>query len=437
MKILVTAFGLLALLGAAATTTAQPTAPPPAGFTALFNGRNLDGWFGHGTKDPRGLGRMSPEDLARHKAKTREDLRRHWRADGGELINDGKGLYATTDRDYGDFELRLDYKTVAGADSGIYLRGCPQIQIWDTTRAGGKWRLGADKGSGGLWNNSPGTPGKDPLEKRDRPFGEWNRFRILMIGPRVTVWLNGGKVVDDAVMENYFARERPIFPRGPIQLQTHGGEIRWRNIFIREIGPEEANAHLRSIDGEGFTPLFNGKDFTGWKNTGGYVLEEGRLVCTPKGRTIHTVEQFGDYVLRFEFKLTPGANNGLAIHYPGRGNPAYEGVELQILDNRAPKYSKLKPWQYHGSAYGIKAALRGYQRPPGQWNYQQVSCLATRIKVELGGYVILNTDLAGIRPADGRNHPGARRRSGHIGFFGHNTRVEFRNIRIRQQKSGK
>ena len=432
MKILVTAYGLLALLGATTSTTAQSPAPPPAGFTALFNGRNLDGWFGRGTKNPRGLRRMSPEDLARHKEKTLEDLRRHWRVDGGELVNDGKGLYATTDRDYGDFELRLHYKTVAGADSGIYLRGCPQVQIWDTTRAGGKWPLGADKGSGGLWNNSPGAPGKDPLEKMDRPLGEWNRIRILMIGPRVTVWLNGRKVVDDAVMENYFARERPIFSRGPIQLQTHGGEIRWRNIFIREIGPEEANAHLRSAGGEEFTPLFNGKDFTGWKKTSGYLIEDGRLVCTPKGRTIHTVDQYGDYVLRFEFKLTPGANNGLAIHYPGRGNPAYEGVELQILDNRAPKYSALKPWQYHGSAYGIKAALRGFQRPPGQWNFQQVTCSATRIEVELGGFKILDADLAGIRAADGRDHPGARRRCGHIGFFGHGARVEFRNIRIRK-----
>ena len=143
--------------------------------------------------------------------------------------------YLTTNKNYGDFELTLEYKTVPGADSGIYLRGVPQVQIWDTTEEGGTWDLGADKGSGGLWNNGDGAPGKDPSKHMDKPFGEWNSFRILMIGEKVTVHFNGEKVVDAAVMETYFDRSIPIFAEGPIQLQTHGGEIRWRNVFIREI----------------------------------------------------------------------------------------------------------------------------------------------------------------------------------------------------------
>ena len=366
MKISMIVTALLALFCASPGFPAQQDGAPPAGFIPLFNGRDLTGWFGHGTRDPRTLRRMSPEALAAHKEKTRENLRKHWRVENGELVNDGKGLYATTDRDFGDFELWLEYCTVAGADSGIYLRGCPQVQIWDTTEEGGKWHIGADKGSGGLWNNSPGAPGKNPSKKMDRPFGQWNRFRIRMIGSRVTVWMNGETIVDDAVMENYFDRKLPVFPRGPIQLQTHGGEIRWRNIFIREIGPEEACAHLRSRGGAGFKPLFNGQDFDGWTGTAGYRIEDGKLMCTRKGRTIHTVEQHADYVLRFEFTLAPGANNGLAVHYPGRGNAAFDGIELQILDNAAPRYAKLQSWQYHGSAYGIKAALRGYQRPADQ-----------------------------------------------------------------------
>ncbi|MEJ0091576.1 MAG: DUF1080 domain-containing protein [Limisphaerales bacterium] len=153
-----------------------------------------------------------------------------------------KGLFLTTDKNYGDFELLLDYKTVPLADSGIYLRGCPQVQIWDTVDTN-KFSLGADKGSGGLWNNSPGAPGKDPLVKADEPFGEWNHFRIIMVGSRVWVWLNGQQVVDGAVMENYYNRKLPVPPRGPIQLQTHGGEIDWRNIFIREIDSVEAAQH--------------------------------------------------------------------------------------------------------------------------------------------------------------------------------------------------
>ena len=208
---------------------------PPEGFTALFNGQNLKGWFGHGTEDPRNLWAMSADDLEAHKEATRVDVRQHWSVEDGELVNDGSGLFLTTDRDYGDFELLVEYKTVPMADSGIYLRGVPQVQIWDTTQEGGKWEIGADKGSGGLWNNSEGSPGKDPSKLMDRPFGEWNSFRILMVGNKVTVFMNDAMIVDDAVMENYFDREIPIFEKGPIQFQTHGGEIRWRNVFIREI----------------------------------------------------------------------------------------------------------------------------------------------------------------------------------------------------------
>ncbi len=226
---------LLGLFVLPFTATASAQSSPPEGFSALFNGENLDGWFGHGTEDPRMLWNMSAEELEMHKEKTREDVRQHWSVENGELVNDGEGLYLTTDKDYGDFELLLEYKTVPLADSGIYLRGVPQVQIWDTTKEGGKWDLGADRGSGGLWNNSAGAPGKDPSKHMDKSFGEWNSFRILMIGNQVTVYFNGVKVVDQAVMENYFDRSIPIFENGPIQLQTHGGEIRWRNVFIREI----------------------------------------------------------------------------------------------------------------------------------------------------------------------------------------------------------
>lgn len=230
------------------TATSPAAAQPPEapeGFRALFNGENLDGWFGLGHFDPREWRAMSDEERAAKKAGTRTDFEQHWHVENGELVNDGFGPYATTEKDFGDLELLLEYKTVALADSGIYLRGNPQIQIWDYTEAGGKWELGADKGSGGLWNNSPGAPGKDPLVFADKPFGEWNRMRILQVGDRVTVHLNDKLVVDHAVMENFWDRSQPLWPTGPIQLQTHGGEIRWRNIFIREISPAEAEAILQ------------------------------------------------------------------------------------------------------------------------------------------------------------------------------------------------
>ena len=256
----------------------------PDGFTALFNGKDLSGWFGHGTKDPRTLWKMSEEELAAHQQKTLEDVNKHWSVENGELVNDGHGLFLTTKKDFGDFELLVDYKTVARADSGIYLRGVPQVQIWDPTEEA-KFKLGADKGSGGLWNNSQGAPGKDPLHRMDKPFGEWNSFRIIMIGENVTVWFNGKKVVDHARMENFFDRKIPIFKKGPIQLQTHGGEIRWRNVFVREIGSEEANRALQARNDQGFVSLFNGVDLGGWQGAvNDYTVREGAIMCQERTR---------------------------------------------------------------------------------------------------------------------------------------------------------
>ena len=127
--------------------------------------------------------------------------------DGNEIVNDGKGLYLSTEKDYGDIELLVDYKMLPEGDSGIYLRGVPQVQIWDTTE-GDPRGLGQDKGSGGLWNNDKGSPGKDPLVHADKPLGEWNHFRIIMVGSRVTVWLNDQLVVDHAILENYFDQKK-------------------------------------------------------------------------------------------------------------------------------------------------------------------------------------------------------------------------------------
>lgn len=243
---------LLAALGCAGLLHA---AKPPKGFVALFNGKDLAGWRGGWTFDHRKLMEMSKADrdaqIAKWTATMGEPDKKtgkpNWRVEGEDLVNGGFGSYATTIKDYGNFELLLDYKTVAGADSGIYLRGVPQVQIWDINQADQEKKPDRKPrlGSGGLFNNTPGTPGRDPLVVADKPFGEWNHVRVVMVGDRVTVWLNEKLVVNHAVMENYYdlklpaAQRRPIPERGPIQLQTHGGEIRWRNVFIREIGDAE------------------------------------------------------------------------------------------------------------------------------------------------------------------------------------------------------
>jgi hypothetical protein len=406
----------------------------PAGFTALFNGKDLSGWYGL-SDDPRKIFKMSDEERAKFRQKSMEDVRKHWTVEGDELVNDGHGAYLTTEKDFGDYELLIEYKTVPKADSGIYLRGNPQVQIWDHTNEAEK-KNGADKGSGALWNNSPNAPGRFPPLVADKPFGEWNKFRIIQVGSRTTVYLNDKLVVDNAIMENYWDRKKPLWKQGPIQLQTHGGEIRWRNVFIREVPAAEANAHLAKKGNEGFQTAFNGKNFEGWSGpTDNYEIKDGAIVCKAgKGGTIFTKEQYGDFVARFEFKLPPGGNNGLAIRYPGEGDTAYVGMcELQVLDDTSDKYKNLDPRQFHGSAYGMAAAERGFLRPVGEWNFQEVTVQGSRIKVELNGTPILDTDLSKAKDFMANSpHPGKDRTSGHFGFAGHNDPVAFRNVSIKK-----
>jgi len=410
---------------------------PPPGFVALFNGKDLSGWRGGDTFDHRKWLAMPEAERAATNAEWTADMRKHWRVENGELVNDGSGRYATTEKDYGDFELLVEYKTVPKADSGIYLRGVPQVQIWDHTNEK-EFRNGADKGSGGLWNNSAGAPGKDPLVLADRPFGEWNKFRILMVGSRVTVWLNDKLVVDHANLENYYDRKTPVPAKGPIELQTHGGEIRWRNVFIREIGADEANKTLQSHNDGGFQSAFNGMNFDGWAGPVNEYEVKDRAICCQKGKggTIYTKDEFADFVARVEFKLPPGGNNGLAIRYPGDGDTAYVGMcECQVLDDNYEKATgeKIDPRQAHGSAYGMVAAARGYQRPIGEWNFEEVTVKGSTIKVELNGTVILDADLSKVHDFMGNHpHPGKDRTSGHFGFAGHNDPVCFRNVQIKR-----
>jgi hypothetical protein len=285
-----------------------------------------------------------------------------------------------------------------------------------------------------LWNNSAGAPGKDPLVLADKPFGEWNTLRIVQTGARTSVWLNGKQVVDHAIMENYFDRAAPLFAKGVIQLQTHGGEIQWRNLFVREIGAEEANKWLRDRSQGNFTALFNGKDLGNWKGeTDNYEIVDGAIQCkSGHGGVLHTEKEYSDFTARLEFQVPEGGNNGLAIRYPGKGDTAYVGMcELQVLDNTSPKYAKLDPRQYHGSAYGILAAKLGYQRPVGQWNYQEVTVKGSTIRVELNGTVILDGDVSKVTEYMANSpHPGKDRKSGYFGFAGHNDPVRFRAIDI-------
>ena len=240
---------LIAVVGLSPLTSSWAAEPsPPPGFRVIFNGRDLTGWYG---LNPHNAIKLTGDAKLANLAQQRAEFSKDWTVENGELVNGGKGPYATTDEEFGDIELLIEYKTVPKADSGIYLRGTPQVQIWDWNQTfdPGRPTRKPHLGSGGLFNNTPGSAGRDPLVLADRPFGEWNEFRIRQIGDRTWVWLNG-KLVADGVMENYWDRSQRLPAKGPIMLQTHGGEIRWRNIFVREIKEGEARQILGAAEAE-------------------------------------------------------------------------------------------------------------------------------------------------------------------------------------------
>ncbi len=431
---------LLALLLAAVALTAAPT--PPEGFTSLYNGKDLTGWRGGDTSDHRAYLALAPEKRTERDKTWTADMLAHWKAEGDELVNDGKGKYATTEKEYGDIELTLEYNMAPLGDSGIYLRNVPQVQIWDPANAKEK-KNGADKGSGALWNNGLNN-GKFPLVVADKAPGEWNTLRIVMVGARVSIWLNGKQTVDYASLENYYDRKLAVPAKGPICLQTHGAPIRWRNVFVREINGTEANKYLASKGTEGFKAIFNGKDLTDWKGaTDQYEVVDGAIFCKPnKGGNLYHKDDLTDFVARFEFKVPSGGNNGLCLRFPGTGNTAYVGMcELQILDDNYDKVKgKLDPRQVHGSAYGMVAAQRGYQRPIGEWNFQEVTVKGSTIKVELNGFVILDADLSKVDMATvmaKSAHPGKDRKNGFFGFAGHGDAVGFRDLSIKSLAEAK
>ena len=410
---------------------------PGAGFVSLFNGKDLTGWKGL-VEDPIKRSKMDAATLAAAQKKANMAMLDSWKVIDGELHFMSHGSNLATEKQYGDFVMLVDWKIIddgkGEGDAGIYLRGTPQVQIWDTSRR----NVGAEVGSGGLYNNK--IHESKPLVVADNPLGEWNTFKIIMKGDRVTVYLNGILVTDNVILENYWDRSLPIFAKEQIELQAHGSPVVYRDIYIKELPrakPFELSAEEKQ---EGYQVLFDGTNMFNWEgNTRDYFIQDGNLVVSPKpgkgsGGNLYTKKEYSDFDYRFEFKLTPGANNGLGIRAPLEGDAAYAGMELQILDNTAPIYKNLHKYQYHGSVYGTIPAKRGYLKPVGEWNQEEVIVKGPKIKVILNGTVILDGDITEARKhgaMDGKKHPGLQRTTGHIGFLGHGSTVYFRNIRIK------
>src|SRR3954471_7503541 len=236
--LLLAVFGLiLASHTRAADEAKRMDNTPPPGFVALFNGKDLTGWKGlpkPPLDNPFKRAEAKPEVLAKAQEEANEDMRAHWKAEDGVIVFDGKGRSLCTAKDYGNFEMYVDWKIKPKGDSGVYLRGTPQVQIWDTEN-----EAQAAVGSGGLYNNKV-HPSK-PTKKADKPVGEWNSFWIKMVGDKVWVKLNGELVVDGVPLENdYFANQakmpgKPAPATGQIELQNHTSPLYFKNIYIKEL----------------------------------------------------------------------------------------------------------------------------------------------------------------------------------------------------------
>lgn len=413
-------------------------APETEGFVSMFNGNDLTGWKGL-VENPIARAKMSASQLKAAQQKADERMLRDWQVENGLLLFDGTGFdNLCSEKDYGDFELYIDWMLdPAGpeADAGLYLRGTPQVQIWDTSRV----NVGAQVGSGGLYNNQ--VHQSKPLKVADNKLGEWNTFYVKMVGDRVTVYLNGELVTDNVVLENFWDRSKPIPAVEQLELQAHGSKVYYRDIYIKELPRIEPYKLSKEEEKEGFRMLFDGTNMHEWTgDLNSYRMEDGCISVTPSksfGGNLYTKDEFADFVFRFEFQLTPGANNGVGIRTPMEGDAAYQGMEIQILDDRHPIYKNITPLQVHGSVYGIIGAKRDALKPVGEWNVEEIYAKGNHIRVTVNGVVIVDGDLKEATKngtADGQKHPGLFNKSGHIGFLGHGSPLKFRNIRVKELK---
>jgi len=350
--------------------------------TPLFNGHDLDGWQVTGCE-------VVVED-------------------GALLLKSGDGFVRTNER-HADFVLELDWKARRAAkyDSGIYIRA-------DLPAEGKPWpnryQINLLEGREGNLLGLSGGESKGLAKP-----GEWNHFKITVKGDTAELEINGQKAWKTAGLQN---------ADGYIGFQSEvdgGGQFEFKNVVLTDLD---------------YQPLFNGKDLAGWTgDTKGYKVEEGTIVSPALGGgRLFTADEYSDFSFRFDFKLTPGGNNGVGIRAPLTGDPAYVGMEVQILDDSSEKYKTIQPWQAHGSIYGIVPAKSGHLKLVGEWNHEEIIAKGRHVTVILNGVTIVDADIDEASKSgtlDGKPHPGLANAKGHIGFLGHGARIEFRNLRIK------
>ena len=408
--VFLTAFLMLGVSSAAAAEKADD------GFVPLFNGKDLAGWQG-----------------ATDSYEVKDNVLISKKGAHGALF---------TDKEYGNFVLELEFRNEPGGNNGVGLRttlqGEPafesmEIQILDDEHPSYK-DLKPVQFTGAVYGVAA------PKRGHLKPAWEWNKMVIVADGPRIKVTLNGTQITDVDL-----AKVGPkeihghkltglLRAKGYLALCGHNQYTEFRNIRIKELPAEKEKQ-------EGFASIFDGKTLEGWAGSlQGYAVEDGAIICKEDGGGyLYTKKEYANFALRFEFKLPPAGNNGIALRAPVEGNAAYVGMECQVLDDSADVYKNIEPYQHHGSIYGIFPAKQGSLNPVGQWNSEEIVCDGTKIKVTVNGKVIIDNDLDTTRngTVDGKDHPGRLRKSGHLGLLGHGSRVEFRNLRVKELPSGK
>ncbi len=412
------------------------------GYVSLFNGKDLTGWKGllaEPYDNPLKRSQLKKAELEKLQSEADELMDRTWSVRDGVIVFNGQGRSLATEKKYGNFEMYLDWRLLPGAepDAGVYLRGTPQVQIWDTART----NVGAEVGSGGLYNNQKNE--SKPLCVADNPLGEWNSFYIKMVDERVTVYLNGKLVVDNVLMENYWDRSLPLPLKEQIELQAHGSVVEYRDIYIHELPQAEPYTLSAAEKKDGYKLLFDGTNLNNFQGDFvNYRCEDGNIYVKPRGNgfgNLYTKEEYQDFVFRFEFKLTAGANNGIGIRAEMGKDAAYYGMEIQVLDHYDKIYQPwLEDYQYHGSVYGIiPTQNRDCLKPLGEWNEEEIYVKGNYIRVTLNGTVITEGNIKDATrngTHDGKEHPGLFNKTGYIGFLGHGSELWFRHVRVKRLK---
>ena len=299
--------------------------------------------------------------------------------------------------------------------------------------------------------------GKAARTVADNAPGTWNTLYVKIVDDRITLVENGVKVAENAVMTNLCAPGEPVYAQGRIELAGQGAPVAFRNLWINELPSTPVFSLPADEAAAGYEVLFDGRSLHKWTgNTTNYVPLDGTIDVTATyggSGNLYTVGEYGDFILRFEFRfLTEGVNNGIGIRTPMGVDAAFHGMEIQILDHDAPIYKDISDYQQHGSVYGVIAADRVKFGELGEWNTEEIRAVGDRITVTVNGRVILDGNIreacrghnvsedgSKVNPytVDHRNHPGLFNKSGHIGLLGHGAGIQFRNLRVLDLGAGR